>query len=149
MRSIYFAAILLCFSTVSNAEFQPWEDYEPSAAVYSVTTIKVASNMGDVYLEGLANTWVTGNETSKKLGQIEDYWIYRSTLPASGDFNLMLVVKFADTKDLAPNKEKYQAFMKEFTKAKSDETSEYAKKNYPGIRVITGEYQMRQIKLVK
>lgn len=149
MRSIYLAALLLCFSTVSNAEFEPWKDYEPSDAVYSVTTIKVASNMGDVYLEGLANTWVTGNEVSKKLGQIEDYWIYRSDLPASGDFNLMLVVKFANTDDLAPNKEKYDAFMKEFTQKKSDETSEYAKKEYPGIRVITGDYQMREIKLIK
>ncbi|MFT5136115.1 MAG: hypothetical protein ACI9XU_000479 [Arenicella sp.] len=146
MRSIYLA-ILLCFSTVSNAEFQPWEDYEASDAVYSVSTIKVAANMGDIYLEGLANTWVTGNEVSKKLGQLEDYWIYRSDFPQSGDFNLMLIVKFADTKDLAPNKEKYQAFMKEFTKAKSDETSEYAQKNYPGIREITGDYLFREIKL--
>jgi hypothetical protein len=103
--------------------------------------------MGDIYLEGLANTWVTGNEVSKKLGQLEDYWIYRSDFPQSGNFNLMLIVKFSDTKDLAPNKEKYKAFMKEFTKAKSDETSEYAQKNYPGIREITGDYLFRQIKL--
>jgi hypothetical protein len=147
MRSIYLAAMLLCFSTVSNADFQPWEDYTPSDEVYSVTTVKVAANMGDVYLEGLANTWVTGNEASKKLGHIEEYSIYRSDLPQSGDFNLMLIVKFADTKDLAPNKEKYQAFMKEFTKAQSDETTEYAQKNYPGIREITGDYLFREIKL--
>ena len=103
--------------------------------------------MGDVYLEGLANTWVSGNEISKKLGQIEDYWIYRSDLPQSGDFNLLLVVKYANTSDLAPNKEKYEAFMKAFTQKKSDETSEYAQKNYPGMRTITGDYQMREIKL--
>ncbi|MFT6710073.1 MAG: hypothetical protein ACJATO_000451 [Arenicella sp.] len=146
MRSIYLAAIL-CFSTVSNAEFQPWEDYQASDAVYYVSTIKVAANMGDIYLEGLANTWVTGNEVFKKSGQLEDYWIYRSDFPQSGDFNLMLIVKFADTKDLVPNKEKHQAFIKEFTKAKLAETSEYAQKNSPGIREITGDYLFREIKL--
>ena len=147
MRSIYLAAALLLFSTLSYAEFKPWADYEPSDAVYSISTIKVDANMGDVYLEGLANTWVSGNKISKKLGQIEEYWIYRSDLPQSGDFNLLLVVKFANTADLAPNKAKYDAFMKAFTQKKSDETSEYAQKNYPGMRTITGDYLMREIKL--
>lgn len=147
MRSLYLVFALFFFTTVSHAEFKPWVDYEPSEAVYSVTTIKVNSNMGDIYLEGLANTWVTGNEVAKKLGQLEDYWIYRSTLPASGDFNLMLVVKFANTNDLAPNKAKYEAFMKEFTEKKSDETTKFAQKEYPAMRVITGDYLFREIKL--
>lgn len=149
MRSIYLAVVLLCFSSFVLADLEPWKDYEPSDAVYSVTTIKVESNMGDAYLEGLANTWVTGNDVSIKLGQIESYKIYRSDLPASGDFNLMLVVKFANTSDLAPNKAKYDAFMKAFTKKKSDETSDYAKQNYPAMREITGDYYFREIMLKK
>jgi len=101
--------------------------------------------MGDAYLEGLRETWVPGNKVSKELGQIEDWWIYRSDLAASGDFNLMLVVKFSNTQDLAPNKAEYKKFMAKFTKAQSDKTTDYAKKNYPGMRKITGEYWMRQI----
>lgn len=31
----------------------------------------------------------------------------------SGEFNMMLVVKFKSTSDMAPNKAKYEAFMKE------------------------------------
>ena len=49
--------------------------------------------MDDAYLEGIAKTWVTTNEAAKKLGQIKDYEIFRSDLPQSGDFNLLLIVK--------------------------------------------------------
>jgi len=101
--------------------------------------------MDDAYLEGIKNTWVPGSEIAKKLGQLEDYWIYRSDLPQSGDFNLLLVVKFANTVDLAPNKERYEAFMKEFGQAAADESTEYAQKNYPAMREITGQYLMREV----
>jgi hypothetical protein len=143
------ALSLLLGSTVALADLEPWKDYDTSEAVWSVTTIRVAPNMDDAYLEGLAKTWVTTSEISKKLGQIEDYEIYRSDLPQSGEFNLLLIVKFAKTADLAPNKARYEAFMKDFGKARSDETTEYAQKNYPAMREITGQYLLRKITLKK
>jgi hypothetical protein len=103
--------------------------------------------MDDAYLEGLKKTWVATNEISKKLGQIKDYAIYRSDLPQSGDFNLLLVVEFANTSDLAPNKAKYEAFMKELGKEESDKVTEFSQKNYPAMREITGEYYVRKITL--
>ena len=127
------------------ADLTPWEDYEVSDAVWSVTTVKVDSNMGDAYLEGLRETWIPGNKISMELGQIEDWAIYRSDLPESGDFNLMLVVKFANTEDLAPNKEAYEKFMEAFTQEQADRTTEYAQKNYPAMRELTGQYLMREI----
>ena len=138
-------AVLLAFTSASWADLEPFDDYDISDAVWSVTTVKVNSNMGDAYLEGLRETWVSGNKVSKELGQIEDWWIYRSDLPASGDFNLMLVVKFSDTEDLAPNKAEYKKFMAKFTKEMDEKTTAYAQKNYPGMREITGEYLMREI----
>jgi hypothetical protein len=147
VRSIAASAALLLLATVARADLEPWKDYDISDQVWQVTTVKVHSNMGDAYLEGLKNTWVTGMETSKKLGQIEDYFIYRSELPASGDFNLMLVVRFANNEALAPNQERYEAFMKEFGEEQSERTTEYAQKNYPGMREITGEYRFRRIDL--
>ncbi len=140
---------LLLGTTVAMADFEPWKDYEQSEAVWSVTTIRVQANMDDAYLEGLAKTWVNTNVVAKKLGQIEDYHIYRSELPQSGDFNLLLVVKFKNSADLAPNKARYDAFMKEFGKEKSDEVSQYSQKNYPAMREITGEYVFREIMLKK
>ncbi len=139
------AAGLLCVSGAAFADLEPWKDYEVSDAVWSVTTVKVDSNMGDAYLEGIRETWAASNDIAVKLGHIESYSIFRSVLPESGDFNLMLVVKFADTADLAPNKARYEAFMREVGKAKSDERTQYAQKNYPGMRKLTGEYWVREI----
>jgi len=147
MRLKSIIAVLSCLfiSGIAMADLEPWTDYEVSDAVWSVTTVKVHSNMSDAYLQGLKETWIPGNKISKELGQIEDWWIYRSDLEASGDFNLLLVVKFANTEALAPNKANYEKFMAKYTKSQSDKSTAYAQKNYPAMRDITGEYQMRLI----
>lgn len=142
--TLMFLSLCLC-SIAAYADLDPWKDYEPSEFVWSVTTIKVDANMGDAYLEGLKHTWVETSEIAKKLGQIEDYRIYRSDLPMSGGFNLMLFVKFKDTNALAPNRKNYEDFIKAVGKANVDETTEYAQKNYPAMREITGQYLMREI----
>ena len=141
------AIVAILFASSAAADLTPWEDYEVSDAVWSVSTIRVHPNMDDAYLEGIKKTWVASNEVAKKLGQIEDYAIYRSDLPQSGDFNLLLVVKFANTADLAPNKARYEAFMKEWGEAQAEETSEYAQQNYPAMREITGQYYLRKIEI--
>ncbi len=145
IRSILASLSLLLFSTAAFADLEPWTDFEVSDAIWSVSTIRVDPNMGNAYLEGIKKTWVASNEVQKKLGHIEDYFIFRSDLPQSGDFNLMLVIKFASTADLAPNKARYDAFMKEMGKEMAKETTEYSQKNYPAMRTITGEYNMREI----
>jgi hypothetical protein len=141
------AVSLLFGSSVALADLEPWKDYEESESVWSVTTIRVAPNMDDAYLEGLKQTWVSTNEIAKKLGQIKDYAIYRSDLPQSGDFNLVLMIEFANTSDLAPNKARYEAFMKELGKEQSDKITDFSQKNYPAMREITGQYQLRKITL--
>ena len=129
------------------ADLEPWTDYEVSDAVWLVTTVKVDANMGDAYLEGIKQTWAASNEVAKELGQIEEYSIFRSDLENSGSFNLLLVIKFANTADLAPNKERYEAFIEAWGKANADASTDYAQKNYPGMRELTGEYMMREITL--
>ena len=146
-RLIVTAATLLLLAGAARADLEPWKDYELSDQVWTVTTVKVHANLDDAYLEGLKNTWVPSMESLKKLGQIEDYFIYRSELPQSGDFNLMLVVRFADSAALAPNRERYEAFMKEFGEEQSKRSTEYAQENYPAMREITGEYRFRRITL--
>ena len=147
IKSILVAVALLSLSFSASADLTPWEDYEVSDAVWSVTTVRVESNMGDAYLEGIANTWVPGNIIAEELGQIESWSIFRSDLPNSGDFNLLLIVKFANTADLAPNKARYDAFMKKFGEERNNETTEYAQKNYPAMRELTGQYLLREITL--
>jgi len=141
------ATVTMMFASTAFADLTPWTDYEPSDAVWSVTTVRVDPNMDDAYLEGLAKTWVASNKIAKELGQIEDYAIYRSELPQSGDFNLLLVIKFANSEDLAPNKARYEAFMKKWGQANADASTDFAQKNYPGMREITGQYRFRKIEL--
>lgn len=147
MKRLIIAVLAVLPISAAVADLEPYKDYEVSKAIWNVTTVRVDSNMGDAYLEGIRNTWLKGNEIAKKLGQIEDYSIYRSDLPNSGDFNLLLVIKFASGEDLEPNKARYDAFMKEWGKKNADAATEFAQKNYPAMREITGEYQMREITL--
>lgn len=145
IKKILSSFAIFAFAGVAFADLDPYTDYEISDAVWSVTTVKVDANMGDAYLEGLKNTWVTGNTVAQELGQIESWSIFRSDLPQSGDFNLILVVKFASTADLAPSKARYDAFMEKFGEEQNKKSTEFAQKNYPGMREITGQYQMREI----
>ena len=90
LSSICTALFMLMAAPVF-ADLEPFSDYDQSRSVYHLTTIQVDPNMHDAYLEGIEKTWVSSNEIAKKLGHIVDYAIYRSTLPESGDFNLMSV----------------------------------------------------------
>lgn len=147
MRKFLLALVATIGVGIAFADLTPYKDYETSEAVWSVTTIKVASNMDDAYLEAIKSAWAEGNEVAIKLGHIEAYKIFRSDLPQSGDFNLVLIVKYKNTADLAPNKEKYEAWIKEWGDARTDSWADFADKDVAGMREITGEYLMREITL--
>ena len=147
MKGVVVIVGVVFIAALAIADLTPWEDYEVSESVWSVTTVKVDSNMGDAYLEGIKATWVPGNEVSKELGQIEDYKILRSDLPESGDFNLVLMVKFKNTDALAPSQERFEAFVEKWGQEQSDQATDYAQKNYPAMRELTGQYLLREITL--
>jgi hypothetical protein len=141
------AAVALAFATTASADLTPWKDYQLSDSVWQISTIKVEPGMGDAYLEGLKKTWVAGMELRKKLGYVEDYKILWSDLPSSGEFNVLLLVKFKNSAELAPNKAKYDAFMKEWGEARQKDAKELQQKVYPNIRKITGQYDFREVTL--
>jgi hypothetical protein len=142
------AAIAITFgASAAKADLEIYKDYTVSDAVWSVSTVKVKTHMIDAYLEGLKKTWFTSNEASKSLGQVEDYRVYVSDLPESGDFNVLLVVKFKNDDMLAPNKARYDAFMAKFGASQVKATTETAQRDYPAIREITGQYRLREVTL--
>ena len=141
------SALLLLVSGICAADFRIYQDYTLSDSVINVTTVRVNQGSADDYLEGLAQTWVAANEVAKELGHIESYSIYASDLPRSGDFNMILVVRFADTAALAPSRERYDAFMQAWGESRRERTQEIAK-DYPSMREITGEYNMREVTLL-
>jgi hypothetical protein len=144
LRTALIALLLMLISQSAMAQLEPWTDYDVSKELWNITLVRVDPNMGDDYLEGIRETWVASNEVAKELGQIEDYSIYRSQLPQSGDVNLFLVVKFTDSSQLEPNKEEYAKFMQAWGEANQEKSREITK-NYPSMREITGEYLVRNI----
>jgi len=147
IRNALMAVAIAFASSAAYADLEIYKDYTVSDAVWVVSTVKVKSNMIDAYLEGLKETWVAGNEVAKSLGQMEDYTIYLSDLPESGDFNMVLVAKFKNDEMLAPNKERYDAFVAKFGAARQKETTEKAQRDYPAMRELTGGYRLREITL--
>ena len=145
LKRITFASIFALFiSQNALAQLEPFEDYDMSKELWNITLVKVDPNRGDDYLEGLSKTWVASNELAKELGQIEEYSIFRSELPQSGEVNLFLVVKFADSSQLEPNKEEYEKFMAAWGEERVQQNREITQ-DYPSMREITGEYLVRKI----
>ena len=144
IKVIISAVLFLLLSQSALAQLEPFSDYEISDQLWNITLVKVDPNMGDDYLEGLRDSWVASNRVAKELGQIEDFAIYRSQLENSGDVNLFLVVQFANSDQLDPNKAEYDKFMKAWGEANQKRSREITK-NYPAMREITGEYMVRKI----
>ena len=146
-RSILMTIFIVFMPPALQAELKPWDDYDISESLWLVTTIHVSPNMGDIYLAGLKRSWIPQVEIAKDLGHIEDYKIYRSEPFEGGGFNFMLVVKFRETADLAPSKEKYRAFMQQWGEQQKQSKNEFARGKYPGMRKILEQKYVREIKI--
>ena len=144
LRHMLAAATLTAFASSASADLEAWVDYDIGSTLSNVTTVKVDSNRIDTYLEGLKATWAPANDVAIELGQIESYSIYVSQLAASGDFNVILVVRMADAADMQPNQADYDAFMKKWGEENQKRSDEIVV-TYPDIRTITGEYLIREI----
>lgn len=138
------AMIGIVFSFSAQAELEIYKDYSLSSEIISMTTVKIDPNMEDVYLEGLRDTWVKAVKIEKELGHIQDWKIYTSELPQSGEFNLVLMVTFKHSADLEPNQKKYNAFMKKWGE-ENQKRSRKIVKTYPDVRELTGEYRLREL----
>ena len=145
MKKLLVAALALAIATPAAAQLTPYEDYTVSDTVSVIATVKVKENMIEDYLEGIRGTWVASNEVAKKLGHIESYGVYVSDLPNGGDFNVVLVTRFANTADFGPSKARYDAFMKAWGTANEAQTRQVSTTVYPNIRTIVGEYMMREV----
>jgi len=139
------ALVALAFASSASAQLKPWEDYEPSDAIWSITTVKLEPGTFNIYLEGLKATWVAANEVAKELGHIEDYAIYANQAVARGAFDLMLVIKYPNSDSMGPNRERYNEFMKAWGEENQEKSNETVLELYNEIREIQGEYMIREI----
>jgi hypothetical protein len=145
MKKLLALGLAVALATPAAAQLKPDKDNTVSDSVSNDTTIKVKENMVEDYLQGIRNTWAASNAVAKQLGQMKDYHVYVSDLPNSGEFNVMLVATFANTSDLAPNKARYEEFMRAWGTQNEAATRTTTTTVYPNLREITGEYLMREV----
>lgn len=144
--TIAAAAAGLALASQANA-FEIFKDFVPSNEVYNVVFVKVDPNRMDDYLEGLKQTWWSGCEISKKMGQLEECAIYASTTSSGGDFNMMLVQKFKSAADLDPDEGEYTKFMAEMRKQLAEAQQDKIVSGYNEFRTFAGEQNFRKITL--
>lgn len=142
---IVLAMTLALFATPASAQLQPWEDYEASEGVWTVTYVDLDPGTFGIYMEGLKNTWVAANEVAKELGQIQDYAIYSNQYSSGDDYDLALVIQYSSTEDLAPNQARYNEFLEAWGQANIDESNETVLELYNKIRRIQGTHLLRKI----
>lgn len=153
MKSVLFFSVLFAllflspFEKISAQE----EDLYDSGTVWSLTFVRTAANKSDVYLKGLANTWVASMEEAKKEGLIVSYKILQGQPANEDDFNLVLMIENKGMADFDPNKEreaKYDAIEKKI-KDKMGDKYDMTITNYDAIRNLQGSKLMREIHLKK
>jgi hypothetical protein len=144
-KTALFALSLSLGCGPALADLEIYKDYDVSPAIWNVSTVKVKSNMIDAYLEGIKKTWMTQCAAQKSLGQVENCEIFVSDLPDSGDFNVVLITVYKNDAMYAPDKARYDAFVSKYGAEQIKSTTEQAKKDYPAMREITGEYRLREL----
>ena len=149
MRRFGLAAVatfgLVMFASPASAQLQPWEDFEASESVWTVTHVDLDPGAFGIYLEGLKSTWIAANEVAKELGQIKDYAIYANQFGAADEFDLVLVIEYEKTDDIAPNRKRYEEFLEAWGQANIDQSNETVRELYNKIRRIKGTYLLREI----
>ena len=153
MKSVLFFSVLFAllflspFEKISAQE----EDLYDSGTVWSLTFVRTAANKSDVYLKGLANTWVASMEEAKKEGLIVSYKILQGQPANEDDFNLVLMIENKGMSVFDPDKEreaKYDAIEKKI-KDKMGDKYDMTITNYDAIRNLQGSKLMREIHLKK
>ena len=151
MKKLFVSLLsIFAFSTV-YAQLEPYDDFETSDEVTIISTIKVSENMIPYYLEGLSKTWVAAQEYSLEKGYTTGYNIYVSDLPNSGEFNILLMVSFANDAAARGSEDRYKSvtsYMRENVLTREEQES-IVTKDYPSMRKISGQYRIRSVTFKK
>jgi hypothetical protein len=153
MKTVLFFSILLAalflfpFEQISAQEEDLYED----GTVWTLTFVRTGANKNDMYLKGLANTWVASMEEAKKEGLIVSYKILEGAPANEDDFNLVLMIENKNMASFDADEQrdaKFDAIEKKI-KDKMGDDYDATITNYDNIRDIMGTKIMREIQLKK
>jgi hypothetical protein len=153
MKSVlYFSALmatllLFPFNQTSAQEEDLYED----GTVWSLTFVRTGANKSDVYLKGLAQTWVASMEEAKKEGLILSYKILAGSASNEDDYDLILMIENKNMASFDPDDTREAKFDAIEQKIKDEMGDDYDATitNYDDIRNLLGTKLMREIHLKK
>jgi hypothetical protein len=109
------AAGLATSANIAMAD--PWVDYTPMTGVWQKTLVHVDPSRIDDYLIALKKTWVPEQESAKKHGLVDNYFVQIAVDSDTAGPNVLLGVHYVSMAVLDPNKERDMAMQKEAEQA--------------------------------
>jgi hypothetical protein len=107
------AAVVLMTAAGTVAVAEQWVDYAPAKGVWSKTLVHVDPSRIDDYLVALKKTWVPAEESMKKHGLIDSYFVQVAVDSDTSGPNVLLGQHYVSMAALDPNKERDMAMQKE------------------------------------
>jgi hypothetical protein len=153
MKSVlYFSALMatLLLFPLNQTSAQEEDLYE-DGTVWSLTFVRTGANKSDVYLEGLAKTWVASMEEAKKEGLILSYKILAGSASNEDDYDLILMIENKNMASFDRDDTREAKFDAIEQKIKDEMGDDYDATitNYDDIRNMLGTKLMREIHLKK
>lgn len=143
-KPIAVAAAAATFAFPAQA-FEVWKDYTVSKEVLNVTFVKVKPSRIDDYLAGLKQTWMSGCEIGKKIGNLTGCGIYVSETASNRDFNVILVMKRSSAGVTDPDEARYNQVMAEMRAKLAEDKRDQIVEGYEEIRSFFGEQDFREV----
>jgi hypothetical protein len=146
--SVLLAALFLFpYEQISAQEEDLYED----GTVWSLTFVRTGANKSDVYLKGLAQTWVASMEEAKKEGLILSYKILAGNAANEDDYDLILMIENKNMASFDADEQRDAKFdaIEMRIKDKMGEDYDATITNYDDIRDLMGTKIMREIHLKK
>jgi hypothetical protein len=130
------AVVMLACGT---ARAEMWEDYAASKEAWTVTQVKVQAGKVDDYLKGLKRGFVPAAELAKKNGTLVDYQILVNRNQVAPGATVLILEKYADWSQFAPNKERDLKKRAELRKTLPKEESDKLVNGFNGYRTFVDE----------
>ena len=95
---------------------EPWVDYTPQKGAYEYSLVKVQPNRVDDYLVALKKTWVPEQESLKRRGMIDGYWVQTRSFGDYGENsgpNVILIQHWTSLAALEPDRARDMEMMAE------------------------------------
>jgi hypothetical protein len=146
-QSLMAVLAIILFVSLALPGFSQDEKLTTPGSVWELTFVKLKPHSGDTYLKGLKQTWKASMDEMVKAGLVKSYKILWGDATNPEDFNLLLMIEFANYAAFDPNPEQDKKIDEIEKKIRDNMGDEYLKtvEGYQSLRELLGTKVMREI----